>query len=258
MTLRQLLTLSLTLALVTAQNSILHAATPNDPPKLLQGVHKIVTLGDSITAAGGQPGGYVDLLGKYLNKLYPAQNIAVVNSGIGGHKSTDMQARFQRDVLDHKPDLVTISVGVNDVWHAFRDFQRGVDHPDGELSAGVPIELYREKLISMINAAQAAKVKVVLLAPTLIYERLDSNENKRLHIYLDEMKRVASETRCTFVDLNKPFEEIIARYQKYAGRSANLLTSDGVHMNGAGNRIMAYTILRGLGVKDNQISDLKP
>ncbi len=234
------------------------ARTPNDPPKLLKDVHKIVTLGDSITAAGAQPGGYIDLMGKYLNKLYPDQNISIVNSGIGGHKAPDMEKRFQRDVLDHKPDLVTISVGVNDVWHAFRDFQRGIDHPDGELPAGVPVEVYREKIMTMISAAEAARIKVVLLSPTLIYERLDSNENKRMMVYIAEMKSIAKERHCTFVDLNRPFVEILAVYQKYAGRGANLLTSDGVHMNAAGNRIMAYSILRGMGIKDSEISELKP
>ncbi len=49
------------------------------------GVTRIVTLGDSITQGGGQPGGYVWLLDRYLNALYPATPITVVNAGISGH-----------------------------------------------------------------------------------------------------------------------------------------------------------------------------
>src|SRR4051794_28866505 len=83
-------------------------------PKGLQGVHRIVCLGDSITEQGENPGAYVWLVRHFLNDVYPQEHIEVINAGISGHKSTDMLARFQRDVLDKKPDLVTISVGVND------------------------------------------------------------------------------------------------------------------------------------------------
>src|SRR5258708_28074530 len=91
----------------------------NDPPLALQGVKILVTLGDSITQGGAAPGGYVWLMQKYLDALYPQQGIKIVNAGISGHKSTDMAARFQKDVLVPKPQLITISVGVNDVWHGF-------------------------------------------------------------------------------------------------------------------------------------------
>jgi acyl-CoA thioesterase-1 len=126
----------LALATFAPKGYALAQREPGD--NMLVGVHRIVTLGDSITEAGGQPGGYVWWMARYLRAVYPSQNIEVVNAGISGHKSTDMQARFQRDVLDKKPDLVTISVGVNDVWHAFRDFEHGVDHPKGDLPAGLP------------------------------------------------------------------------------------------------------------------------
>src|SRR5579871_1722929 len=82
-------------------------------PPALKDVHRIVCLGDSITQMGENPGGYVWLVRHFLNSIYPQQNIEVINAGISGHKSTDMIERFQRDVLDKKPDLITISCGVN-------------------------------------------------------------------------------------------------------------------------------------------------
>src|SRR5688572_24409172 len=115
-------------------------------PPLLNGVSRIVTLGDSITQGGAQPGGYVWLLERYLKAAYPDTPIAVVNAGISGHKATDMQARFERDVLAAKPQLVTISVGVNDVWHSFRDFKARRDYTDGSLPNGVPLPVYVEKV----------------------------------------------------------------------------------------------------------------
>src|SRR3569623_1707316 len=80
-------------------------------PEYLKNVHRIVTLGDSITQGGAHPGGYVWLIEHDLNALYPQHKFEVVNAGISGHKSIDMLARFQRDVVDKKPDLITFSVG---------------------------------------------------------------------------------------------------------------------------------------------------
>ncbi|MEG4507915.1 hypothetical protein QUA81_30320 [Microcoleus sp. F6_B4] len=75
-------------------------ATPPEIQNAIAGRRKkIVTVGDSITEAGKYPGGYVWLLERYLNDLYPGQ-IAIVNAGISGNKSTDMQARFQKDAIE--------------------------------------------------------------------------------------------------------------------------------------------------------------
>jgi lysophospholipase L1-like esterase len=84
---------------------------------------RIVTLGDSITQAGG----YQVLMQKVLARFYPDLGVEIVNAGIGGHKSPDMAARLQKDVIDKKPTIVTVSCGVNDVWHDFYNPPRGVD-----------------------------------------------------------------------------------------------------------------------------------
>ena len=105
-------------------------------------VHRIVMMGDSITQMGGSPKGYVTLVDQTLDATRPSDPFEVVNVGIGGQKAPDMLARFRRDVIDKKPDLVTLSVGVNDVWHGFRDFAKGERHPSGELPAGVPLPVY--------------------------------------------------------------------------------------------------------------------
>ena len=232
-------------------------ASAADLPKELQGVHRIVTLGDSITQGGGEPDGYVWLLDKQLKALYPNHQIEIINAGISGHKATDMQARFQRDVLDKKPDLVTISVGINDVWHGFYDFKNKTRHPRGDLAAGIPLPLYREKVEAMIRAAQSAGVRVALLSPTIIYEDLRSDENVRLRQYIQALRSLAKQHKCIFIDLNTPFHDIISTYQRYANSAVNLLTTDGVHMNKAGYRLMASLILRGLGVPDKDLAALQ-
>ncbi len=235
----------------------IEAVSSHDLPPTLKDIKRIVMLGDSITEKGGNPGGYVWFLQRYLNILYPDQKIEIINAGISGHKSTDMAGRFQRDVLNKKPDLITINVGVNDVWHGFYDFKNNQTHPLGDLPAGVTLPLYREKLTEMILAAQKAGIRVVLLSPTPIYEHPDNLENRRLSQYIETMREVASKNNCLFINLNMPLTEVINVYQKHAGIQQNVVTYDGVHLNKIGNRILAYTILRSLGIPNEDIKNLQ-
>ncbi len=209
-------------------------------PPQLQGVHRIVALGDSITQGGAGPRGYVTLI---ANAVKP---IEIVNAGISGHKATDMAARFQKDVLDKKPDLVTISVGVNDVWHNFNSPSGRV--PTGDSGQGVSLPLFVENVDAMIQAAQAAKAQVLLLSPTLVYEDLTGAENKRVEEYVRAGEKLAKARGVRYVNLYKGFHDAVSAYQKHAGTRSLLLTTDGVHLNDAGNALMAAMILKALGV----------
>ena len=73
---------------------------------------KVVFLGDSITAGGNWPGGYITLtaIGLKANGI----DIKAINAGIGGNRSGEMLARLDRDVLSHKTGLDALSCGVND------------------------------------------------------------------------------------------------------------------------------------------------
>jgi lysophospholipase L1-like esterase len=234
------------------------ATPPPEIQNVLAGKRKIVIVGDSITEGGKYPGGYVWLLQRYLSALYPAgKKIQIVNAGISGNKATDMQARFQKDAIDQKPDLVMINVGVNDVWHAFFNFQKNQFYPQGLLPTGVPLTEYRDKITQMVLAAKAAGIRVVLLSPTPIGETLDGPENRRLQEYIAAMREIALQNQCLFIDLNGPCREVIGTYQKHAGKTLNLLAADGVHPNPSGYRIIAFTILRGLGVPAKDIENLE-
>lgn len=233
------------------------ASPPPEIQNVLAGKRRIVTVGDSITEAGKYPGGYVWLLQRYLNVLYPDRKIEIVNAGISGNKASDMQARFQKDAIDKKPDLVTINAGVNDVWHAFFDFKNLQFHPQGNLAAGLSLVEYTNKITQMVVAAKTAGIRVVLLSPTPIREILDGPENRRLQEYVAAMREIAKQNQCLFIDLNAPFREVIGTYQKHAGKTLNLLAADGVHPNPSGYRIIAFTILRGLGVPAKDIENLQ-
>lgn len=215
----------------------------------LSGTNKIVFIGDSITQAGEQYGGYVWLFRRYLNTLYPGESIEIIPSGVSGNKSTDLEARFDQDVLLHRPNLVVINVGINDVMPSFHKSSESETDPS-------PLEVYRQKLSAMVKAARARNIRVLLLSPTIIYEDLNSRENIRMVEYLNAMRDVAAQHQVQFLDLHTPFRHIIMTYQRYGGRSQNLLTRDGIHPNHAGHQIMTYILLRGLGVPEDKIQHL--
>ncbi len=89
----------------------------------------LVCLGDSITQSDP---GYVSLLAELITARYPERGIRVINAGIGGHKAPDMLARLERDVFAHRPNWVTVNVGINDVWHGL----------DTGGTGGVPLAVY--------------------------------------------------------------------------------------------------------------------
>jgi len=208
---------------------------------LLQQGNTIVAIGDSITAGGG----YLRDIDAALADLHPSLQLPkIVNTGISGQKAEDLVARYQKDVVDRKPTVVTLSIGINDVWHRL-----GAPHDENVLKA------YKENIAKMVDMAQAGGIKVILLTPTLIQEDPAAEGNKRLVQYVDAMKAVALEKKCGLADLHAMFLE--ALQHKPADVKGNWLTSDGVHMNPLGDAVMAAGVLRALGVPDKDLAGLK-
>src|SRR5882757_9963376 len=90
-----------------------------------------ILIGDSITDCGRRDcaekigGGYVRLVRDWLRASRPGVAPEIVNQGISGNKITDLQARWEEDVLALKPALVSIKIGSNDVWHGLADPSKG-------------------------------------------------------------------------------------------------------------------------------------
>jgi lysophospholipase L1-like esterase len=195
---------------------------------------KIAFMGDSITAAGARGNGYVNLVIRGLE----ANGIkaTAIPAGISGHKSNQMLARLERDVLARKPDWMTLSCGVNDVWHGAR---------------GVPLDQYKENITKIVEQCQAAGIKVMILTSTMIGEDESNANNQKLAPYNEFLLGLAKEKKCLLADLNAAMQ---AELEK-AGpdRKDKLLTRDGVHMNAAGNQMMAAGVLKGFGLDADQI-----
>lgn len=193
----------------------------------------IVFLGDSITAYGTSASGYVTLTmaGLKANGI----DATAIGSGGSGHKSDNMLARLDQDVLSRKPAWMTLSCGVNDVWHGPR---------------GVPLGQYKTNITAIVDRAQAASVKVMILTATVITEDLAADINVKLAPYNDFLRTLAREKHCLLADLNADFQEIL-KAKKSPG---NALTTDGVHMNLRGNEVMAKGILRAFGLDAAQMA----
>jgi len=232
--------MSLDLAkLFAALVSILGPAPAEMPKELqLKKGDQIVAIGDSITQAGG----YLHDVDAVLAAQYPDLKLPkIINVGISGQKAEDLVTRFDRDVVQKKPQWVTLSIGINDVWHRL-----GKPHDPKVL------ETYTANVSKMVDMAQAANIKVILLAPTVIQEDANAEGNKRLAAYVAAEKQIAADKKCQFVDLHQMFVDVLAK--KPADVKGNWLTGDGVHMKPMGDALMSLGILRAVGVPDAKLT----
>ena len=205
----------------------------------------IVFLGDSITAQGAGEKGYVTLFRQVIEKSPPDSGIKVIGAGIGGNKVPDLEARLDKDVLSHKPDAVVIYIGINDVWHSTR-------------GQGTEIAAFETGLRSLIKRCNDAGARVVLSTPSVIGEKYDGSNDldRMLNEYSAVSRSVAMETGARLLDLRAAF---IANLKEYntANESQGILTTDGVHLNDAGNRFVAVRMLEAVGEIAPRKSELR-
>lgn len=198
---------------------------------------KVIFFGDSITRAGVNPGGYITLMQEALRgKTNPEYEL--IGAGIGGNKVYDLFLRFEDDVLSKKPDVVVIYVGVNDVWHK-QSSQTGTD-PDKFISF----------YTAMIKKLQTAGIRVIVCTPAAIGERTDfSNaQDGDLNRYSNIIRELARKYSCGLVDLRKAFLDYNLKNNP-ENKESGILTTDRVHLNPAGNKLVADLMIKALSEK---------
>ena len=222
---------TLILAAALFASSLVSVAAP-----LVQNGQTVAFLGDSITEQGAAtPGGYVRLVASGL--AANGIEIKVVPAGISGHKSDQMLARLERDVLSKKPDWMTLSCGVNDVWHGEK---------------GVALEDYKKNVTAIVDRCQKAGVKVLVLTATQIKLPVDNPNNIKLAAYNAFLRDLAKERSLPLADLNA--DMVATQDALKAAGIKRVLTGDGVHMNIYGNLMMAKGVLKGFGLTDAQVA----
>lgn len=190
---------------------------------------KVIFFGDSITQAGVKPGGFISLMQAFQTPY------ELVGAGISGNKVYDLYFRMEDDVLKLKPEIVVIYVGVNDVWHK-QTYQTGTD-PNRFIS------FYSE----MIKKMQSAGIKVIVCTPAVIGEKTDfSNpQDGDLNSYSQLIRNLAKQHNCTLVDLRKEFLAYNLVHNA-DNKESGILTTDRVHLNPAGNKLVAELMMKGL------------
>ncbi len=196
----------------------------------------ILFQGDSITdasrnrdiALANQPAalgsGYPNLIAANLLRNNPAANLSFLNRGISGNRIVDLYARWKSDALNLNPDLISILIGVNDLWHESKH-QNGVDLKRFETMYRLLLEFTREQL---------ASTKLVICEPFLLpcgvadeswFE--DMVERRAI------VKKLAHEFSASFVPFHTKFDAALEL------APAAFWAEDGVHPSPAGHQLMA-------------------
>ena len=189
---------------------------------------KVIFFGDSITQAGVQPGGYILRIDSMCKAQGQGDNYEFTGAGIGGNKVYDLYLRMETDVLEKNPDVVVIYIGVNDVWHK-SSFGTGTD-PDK----------FEKFYQAIIDKLKARNLKVILCTPAAIGEKTDfSNpQDGDMNHYSNIIRSLAEKNKLPLVDLRKSFLDYNLKNNK-ENKDRGILTTDRVHLNAAGNQLVA-------------------
>jgi len=193
---------------------------------------KIIFFGDSITEIGVQPGGYIDKM-RQLLKDKNISSYQLIGAGISGNKVYDLYLRLEDDVLSQKPDWVFIYVGVNDVWHK-KSFGTGTD-----------ADKFEKFYVAIIRKLQAQGIQVALCTPAVIGEKADGkNElDADLNKFSQIIRKLAGKYGLPLCDLRQIFVDYLAQ-NNGENKEKGVLTNDGVHLNEAGNQLVAEQMLK--------------
>lgn len=189
---------------------------------------KIIFFGDSITQAGVQQGGYITRIKDMLHDQKQDGNFELVGAGIGGNKIYDLYLRMDEDVISKNPNIVVIYVGVNDVWHK-QSYGTGTD-----------ADKFERFYSAVIDKLLKRDIKVVLATPACIGERTDfsNQQDGDLNKYSNIIRNLSKKYNLPLVDLRKAFLDYNLS-KNPENKESGILTSDRVHLNEAGNKLVA-------------------
>ncbi|MBI2194091.1 MAG: SGNH/GDSL hydrolase family protein [Planctomycetes bacterium] len=207
----------------------------------IQNGQTLVFIGDSITDCGRRGpevpygNGYVKLAIDLITARYPERRVQFINEGIGGNTVTDLRNRWHDDVLVHRPNWLTIKIGINDLHRTIND--------PNILPPKKYEEVYREILDL---TGQHTRAKIVLIDPFYISTDGDSGgfRSKVLSMlpdYVRVVERLAKEYGTRHVRTHALFQKQL-RY-----RPADRFCPEPVHPYVSGHLVIALGLLEALG-----------
>jgi lysophospholipase L1-like esterase len=205
---------------------------------------KLLFIGDSITDCGRtQPvaeglfdplgRGYVTQIEALLGAAAPELGIRVVNVGCSGNTVRSLKERWDRDVIALKPDWLSVSIGINDVWRQF-DLPRVSE-------AHVDLDEYERTYDELLARTRPALNGLILVTPHVVEPNRKEPMRVRMDQYGAVVKRLARKYDAVFADTQAGFDRVLKHQHPMA------LAWDRIHPNQTGHMVIARTILNAIG-----------
>ena len=194
---------------------------------------RILFQGDSITDADRSRQddtrlgtGYPRLVEATLGLEEPNQHV-FLNRGISGNRIVDLYARIKSDIINLKPDLMSILIGVNDVWHETGDNPNGVD-------ADKFYKIY-DMLIAEVKEA-LPNIKIMILEPFVL---MGCSTTENWDYFSSEVPKRAEMARRIAEKYNLPFIPLQAGFDELCKKAPNeYWLGDGVHPTAKGHEFI--------------------
>lgn len=219
---------------------------------IFENLDRIVFAGDSVTDVersrpvgeglfSGTGKGYVMVLENMLNAWYPERLLRITNVGNSGNTSRDLWNRFQSDVVDLKPDWVSICIGINDVWRQF-------DCPSMP-DVQVQTDEYESNVENMILSVKNKVKGIFIMTPYYMEPSKEDLLRRRMDEYGNICKKLAMKHGCVLIDLQEMFD------QYFGYRHSSYIAWDRIHPNSVGATIIAREFLKHCGFDYAHLAD---
>jgi len=170
----------------------------------------IVFIGDSITdaermSAAYKPfgAGYVHFTANALLAKYPQLNLNIINSGVSGNTIHDLKTRWQRDCISHKPDILSILIGVNDIWRRIAE---------NDLSGAADLDEYDSMYRQLISQTKKeCNSRIVIIEPFMFCDDLNNPVFVELRRFVEKVRTIAVDFDAVLVPLQRSIDERIGQ-----------------------------------------------
>lgn len=212
---------------------------------------RIVFMGDSITDAGrdrtafpggwGYGTGYVNALHNLLTAVYPDRALCTINSGVSGDDIVALAERWQQDVIDLKPDYVSVMVGVNDAWRYF-------DGPlwQARLNTVEDFERIYDDLLTRTEQALPDLNGIIVMRPFMFEPNPEDQIRAKIEEFAAASRRVAERHGAIFVDTQAAVDHWLTQLH------GCLASQDRVHPYERGAMIIARSWCQAVGFDWNR------
>ena len=184
---------------------------------------KILFLGDSITAAGRDNRNYHNLgtgypkyAAEHIRQAFPNTDFEFINLGISGNRTSQLFDRLYSDAIAFAPDVISILIGINDIWH--RHDANKIATTDAQIALNYRCILERLK--------RETNAKIVMLSPYVLDAEDKDYLREDLVTVLPIVRELAEEFADVFIPLDLHFGEALKTQPEPLWFSG-----DGVHPN---------------------------